>query len=106
MNKIFCTIKAQRTSLLVAEPLCSLLLAGRPVVYVYNLVLGSPVPRLEKDPDWTGPRLPKTGNSQDRQRPQPWSSLQSLMISEILRPTKDQSNWSQPVLVTKHKHNL
>jgi hypothetical protein len=29
------------------------------------IVLGSPVPRLQKDWDWTGPRLPKTGNSQD-----------------------------------------
>ena len=47
------------------------------------LVLGSPVPRLKKDWDWTGPRLPKTGNSQDRWRPQPRSSLQSFMISEI-----------------------
>jgi hypothetical protein len=30
------------------------------------LVLGSPVPRLKKDWDWTGPRLPKTVNSQWR----------------------------------------
>ena len=36
MNKFFCTIKAQRTSLLVAELLCSSLLAGRLVVYIYN----------------------------------------------------------------------
>jgi len=59
-----------------------------------HIVLGSPVPRLEKDRDWTGPRLPKTGNSQDCQRPQLWSSLRSLMIPEISRLTKDQSNWS------------
>ena len=36
MNKIFCTTKTQRTSLLIAEPLCGLLLAGRLVVYIYN----------------------------------------------------------------------
>jgi len=36
INKFFCTIKAQRTSLLVAEPLRGSLLAGRLVVYVYN----------------------------------------------------------------------
>jgi hypothetical protein len=59
-----------------------------------TLVLGSPVPRLEKDRDWTGPRLPKTGNFQDRQRPQPRSGLRSLTIPEISRPTKDRSNWS------------
>jgi hypothetical protein len=52
-------------------------------VVVLGVVLGSPVPRLEKDRDWTGPRLPKTGNSQDRQRPQPRSGLRSLTISEI-----------------------
>jgi len=47
------------------------------------VVLGSPVPRLKKDWDWTGPRLPKTRNSQDHRRPQPQSGLQSLTISEI-----------------------
>ena len=42
----------------------------------------------------TGPRLPKTGNSQDRQRPQPRSGLRSLTIPEISRLTKDRSNRS------------
>ena len=59
--------------------------------------LGSPVPRLKRDQDWTGPRPPKTRNSQDCQRLQLQSGLQSLTISEIWRLTKDQSNWCQPV---------
>jgi len=48
-----------------------------------TVVLGSPVPRLKKGWDWTGPRLPKTGNSQDCWRLQLWSGLRSLTISEI-----------------------
>ena len=62
-----------------------------------RLVLGSPVSRLQKNRDRTGPRLPRTGNSQDRRRPQLRSSLRSLRILEISRPTKDRFNQSQPV---------
>jgi len=36
MNKIFCTTKPQRTSLLIAELLCGSLLTGQLMVYVYN----------------------------------------------------------------------
>src|SRR5271168_1711504 len=55
------------------------------------LVLGSPVSGLQKDRDWTGPRPVRTGNSQDCRRLQLQSSLRSLKILEISRPTKD---WS------------
>jgi len=65
--------------------------------YPENLVLGSPVPRLQKDWDWTRPRPPRTRNSQDCQRPQLQSSLQSFRILEISRLTGDWSNQSQPV---------
>ena len=66
-------------------------------VVTWHLVLGSPVSRLQKNRDQTGPRPPRTGNSQDRQRPQPRSGLRSLRILEISRPRKDRSNRSQPV---------
>ena len=62
-----------------------------------QLVLGSLVSRLQKNQDWTRPRPPRTRNSQDHQRLQPQSSLQSLRILEISRLIKDQSNQSQPV---------
>src|ERR1700678_2117304 len=65
------------------------------------VVLGSPVSRLQKNRDRTGSRPPRTGNSQDCQRPQPRSGLWSLRILEISRPRKDQSNRSQPVFRPK-----
>ena len=65
----------------------------------WQLVLGSPVSRLQKNRNRTRPRPPKTGNSQDHQRPQPQSSLWSLTIFEISKPTKDWSNQSQPVFL-------
>jgi len=72
---------------------------GDPVTEVrhYPIVLGSPVSRLQKNRDRTRPRPPRTGNSQDRRRPQLRSGLRSLRILEISRPTKDQFNRSQPV---------
>jgi len=64
---------------------------------IWQLVLGSPVSRLQKNRDRTRPRLPRTGNSQDHQRLQPRSGLRSLRILEISRLRKDRSNRSQPV---------
>ena len=60
-------------------------------------MFGSPVSRLQKNQDWTRPRPPRTGNSQDHQKLQLWSSLWSLRILEISRLRKDCSNQSQPV---------
>jgi hypothetical protein len=34
-----------------------------------GVVFGSPVSKPEKNRDWTGPRLIRTANSQDRKRP-------------------------------------
>jgi hypothetical protein len=56
-----------------------------------GVVLGSPVPRLQKDWDQTKPRLPRTGNSQDPQRPQLQSGPWSIGSSKNGRPSK---NWS------------
>src|SRR5277367_5470755 len=61
------------------------------------LVLESPVPRLQKDRDLTGPRPARTANFKDRQRPKPRSGLRSFTILTISRPEKDRSDRFQPV---------
>ena len=60
-------------------------------------MFGGPVARLQKDRDRTGPGPIKTGNFQDRSRPQPRSGLQSIAISKYSRPIKTGFNQSQPV---------
>jgi hypothetical protein len=54
-----------------------------------SVVLGSPVSRLQKNRDQTGPRPIKTGKMMDQSRPQPRSGLRSIAISDLQRPTKN-----------------
>ena len=64
-------------------------LAGLVPESKYYIVLGSRVPRLEKDWDQTGPGLTRTGKYQDWSRLQLQSSLQSISILQTWRPTKN-----------------
>jgi len=54
------------------------------------LVLGSPVPRLKKDWDWTGPRLEKTGKSKTGQD---WRLEKTAQRPVFM----DRSLWLRPV---------
>ncbi|KAF8200834.1 hypothetical protein BJ912DRAFT_1054303 [Pholiota molesta] len=56
-----------------------------------ELVLGSPVSRLQKDRDWTGPEPEKTGKLMDRKRPRPRSGPRSNRFEKIDRPIKNRS---------------
>src|ERR1700682_2610319 len=51
-----------------------------------DVVLGSPVSRLEKNRTKTGTGPIRTGNSQDRKRPRPRSGLRSFRIWEFRGP--------------------
>jgi hypothetical protein len=59
-----------------------------------QLVLGSPVSRLEKNRDWTGTEPEMTGKLMDRKRPRPQSGPQSNRFEKIDGPIK---NWSLAV---------
>jgi hypothetical protein len=58
---------------------------------VPNVVLGSPVSRLEKNRDWTGTEPEMTGKLMDRKRPRPRSGPRSNRFEKIDGPIKNRS---------------